>query len=121
MARTSSFEDDMDPVVYPEVLVNEGNPWNPSSNSVRIPLSGYYYIYIGGACHPFSKMYTCLELNGIQQMGLSHWSFSHDGVETQGRSAILHLSAGDVLTMINTHGCYSDEGRQNMFIGFLIY
>ena len=111
----------MDPLVYPEVIVNEGNPWDPSSNSVISPFTGYYYIYIGGATKPFSQMYTRLWLNGIQQMGLSHWSSSQDGVETQGRSAILYMSAGDVLNMTSSHGSYSDEGRQNMFIGFLIY
>ena len=121
VARTSSFEDDMNPVVYPEVLVNEGNPWDPSSNSVTSPFSGYYYIYIGGAVHPFSPMYTRLWLNGIQQLGLTHEGPHQNGVETLGRSAILYMSEGDVLTVTNTHGSYSDEGRQTMFIGFLIY
>ena len=110
----------MDPLVFPEVNVNEGNPWDATSNSVISPFSGYFYIYIGGATQPFSQMYTRLWLNGIQQMGLSHWSSSQDGIETQGRSAILYLSAGDVLNLTSSHGSYSDEGRQNMFIRFLI-
>ena len=31
----------LDSLVYPQVLVNEGNPWKPSSKSATSPLSGY--------------------------------------------------------------------------------
>ena len=122
VARTTSSSGSMYPVRYDRVLVNLGNSWNPSSNTVTIPRTGYYLLHIGhggGLYRRFS--YLSLHVNNVREFSLRHLSTNHNGVDTMSRSGILHLSSGDQVNTRCDHGLYSDRGLQSIFIGLLLY
>ena len=122
VARTTSYTSHMNPVTFDRVLVNLGNDWNPSTNTVTIPRTGYYFLHMGGAAGPTATAYLYLNVNNRMQFGLMHWSYNQNGVDTMSRSGILHLSSGDqVKITCDYSGFYSDAGLQTIFIGFLLY
>ena len=122
VARTTSSTTGMNPVTYNRVLVNLGNAWNPSTNTVTIPRNGYYFLHIGGGVRPSLATYIYLYVNNSIQFNLRHFSYNHNGVDTMSRSGILHLSSGDqVKISCGSNGFYSDGGLQTIFIGFLLY
>ena len=122
VARTTSSTTSMNPVTYNRVLVNLGNAWNPSTNTVTIPRTGYYYLHIGAGVRTGTGSFIYLDVNGIQQFRLAHWSTSHNGVDTMSRSGILHLSSGGLVKIrCSSSGFYSDRGLQTIFMGFLLY
>ena len=123
VARRTSFTGQMDPVVYDEILVNVGNPWLQQANVVMIPTTGYYYLYLGAGVFPSANMFMGVYMNSVSQFGLGRWSTNQNGIDMISRSAILHLTAGSLLSVRCTSngGAYSDDGMQSIFIGFRIY
>ena len=122
VARTTSSSSRMDPVTYNRVLVNLGNAWNPSTNTVTIPRTGYYFLHLGGGVRPGLSIYIYPYVNNSMQFSLMHWSSNQNGVDTMSRSGILHLSSGNqVKISCGSNGFYSDGGLQTIFIGFLLY
>ena len=121
VARTTSYTTSMNPVTYNRVLVNLGNAWNPSTNTVTIPRTGYYFLHIGGGVRPSTYTYIYLHVNNSIQFGLMHYSSNQNGVDTMSRPGILHLSSGNQVKITTNTGFYSDRGLQTIFIGFLLY
>ena len=122
VARTTGSTSTMNPVTFNRVLVNLGNAWNPSTNTVTIPRTGYYFLHIGGGVRPSTYTYIYLYVNNSMQVGLMHYSTNQNGVDTMSRSGILHLSSGaQVKITCDSSGFYSDGGVQTIFIGFLLY
>ena len=112
----------MDPVTYDQVLVNLGNGWNSSANTVTIPRTGYYFLHVGAGIHSGFSSVIYLYVNNNRQFRMLHWSNNQNGVDTMSRSGILHLSSGDQVKIIcDSNGFYSDGGLQSIFIGFLLY
>ena len=52
VARTSNFVGPTQFVPFETVLVNVGNAWNSSANTVTIPHSGYYLIHFSTGLQP---------------------------------------------------------------------
>ena len=124
VARTTSSSTRMDPVTFDRVLVNLGNAWNPSTNTVTIPRTGYYFLHIGGGVRPRTANYIYLLVNSSTQfMVMRGFSLNNqNGVDTMSRSGILQLSSGDqVKVTCYSSGFYSDTGLQAIFLGFLLY
>ena len=122
VARTTGSTTSMNPMTYDRVLVNLGNAWNPSTNIITIPRTGYYFLNIGGGVRPSVYTHIYLYVNNVRQFSLMHYSSNQNGVDTMSRSGILHLSLGDQVKVIcPSSGFYSDGGLQTIFIGFLLY
>ena len=120
VARTTSSSTSMNPVTFDRVLVNLGNAWNPSTNTVTIPRTGYYFLHVGGGVHSGVSIYIYLLVNNSQQFRMRYSSTNHNGVDTMNKSGILHLSSGDQVKITSSTGFYSDGGLQTIFIGFLL-
>ena len=121
VARTTSSSSRMDPVPYDRVLVNLGNAWNPSTNIVTVPRTGYYFLHMGGGVHTGTRSYINLYVNNSKQFSLKHHSTNHNGVDTRSRSGILRLFSGAQVKITCDYGFYSDGALQTVFVGFLLY
>ena len=123
VARTSSFQSPLNSYVhlqYPEVLLNEGGAWKPSSHKAVIPRDGYYFIHVGGGVPSGNETYLNFRVNNVRQFTAAHGSDNHNGTDTMARSGILRLSTGNQLTVDTNGPSYSDKQMQTIFIGFLL-
>ena len=122
VARTISFMGKSTPVVFPTVLVNVGSAWHASSNTVIIPIAGYYYISFGIGMTPNSAVDFNLKLSSKTIFDIHHPSKSHNGISSVSRSGIWKLSSGSVLSLSSDQyrDVFADSGKQTYFIGFLI-
>ena len=122
VARTTSFIGKSTPVVFPTVLVNVGNAWQASSNTVIIPTAGYYYLSFGIGMPPNSAVDFNLKLSSSTIFDIHHPSTSHNGISSVSRSGIWKFSSGSVLSLSSDQyeDVFADSGKQTYFIGFLI-
>ena len=65
VARTSNSTS-MNPLVYNRILVNERNAWNPDTNTVTIPYTGYYLIHYGAGVPAGTRVYHRLYSSGTR-------------------------------------------------------
>ena len=116
-----------DPLVFQRNQTLIGSPFNPTTNSVEIATSGFYYmsLYAG-----LTRDDT-LDVQLISQTGTGtpvviadiYRSTSYNTYEdTIGRGVLVHLKAGDeVRVRINAvSAVYSDAAEQTIFSGFLL-
>ena len=122
VVRTSSLTGRSTPVVFPTVLVNAGNAWQPFSNTVNIPATGYYYLSFGIGMPPHNAVDFNLKLSSETIFDIHHPSTSHNGISSVSRSGIWKLSSGSVLSLSSDQydNVFADSGKQTYFIGFLI-
>ena len=123
MARTSSFDGMVDPVQFPVVLVNEGNAWQTTSHTVRIPIQGYYFLHIGGGIHTGNAMRLNIFVNNVRIMSTGRYVAASNDIDMTSRGGVLLLNAGSELKITSTFadgGAYSDQMMQTVFIGFLL-
>ena len=126
VARTSNQAGPTNLVTYDTVLVNEGDPFDPSTNAVTIRTTGYYLVHLSVGLLPGHGTWYGLNLNGTRQHYIVRNSPMYtNGIDTIGRTMVKYYEAGDVLTMSNHKGApstmYSDERMQTAFCGLLIY
>ena len=122
VARNTPFTGAPDPVVYPLVLVNAGNVWDPATNRVNIRQTGFYFIHLGGGIRAGTNIGLRLYVGNTMRLALREYNTNRNGVDTTSRSGVLHLTSGSVVRVnsLNT-GAHSDAGLQTIFIGFLLY
>ena len=117
----------VDYVAFDIVYVNEGNSWNPTTNSARIPQRGVYLIdlstYLCGAPgNGNENVQVMLNNDVVIQLRLNATGLN-DCI-SRSRSSMLQLQAGDSLRIrIPTHGsCYVSYSKiHHSFTGFLLY
>ena len=120
VARTTSLNSSSYPAPFPMVLVNQGSAWNPSTNQVTIPRSGYYYLHISQGV--IQRQSVFMWFQGLSYgIGIYRSSGYQNGVDTLSRSAILDLRSGTKIRIWIENGCYSDSLMQTSFSGFLLY
>ena len=116
-----------DPLVFERNKTLIGSPFNPTTNSVEIVTSGFYYmsLYVG------VTRVDIVDVQIISQTGTGtpvvianiFRSSSYNIYEdTMGRGVMVHLKAGDkVRVRINgVSAVYSDTAEQTIFSGFLL-
>ena len=111
----------MNPLVYNRILVNEGNAWNPDTNTVTIPYTGYYLIHYGVGVPARIKAWHELYLGGTLITALDRQSKVHNGVDTIGKSIVRRFRAGNVLKLVTRHNTFSNANMQTAFMGLLLY
>ena len=109
----------MSPVVFDKVLVNEGDVWNPATNKVKIPYTGYYLVHFGGglpaATQMLHYMWTEDPISGLVV------DKTHSGIDTVGVTKIRRFVAGEELMTSTYKKLYSDALMQTTFMGILLY
>ena len=120
VARTSNSTS-MDPLVYNRILVNEGNAWNPDTNTVTIPYTGYYLIHYGGGAPARTRVQHYLYSSEMTVTNLLRWSHAHNGVDTLSKTIIRKFAAGRVLKIKTDFDTFSNCQMQTIFMGLLLY
>ena len=119
VARTSNSTS-MNPLVYDRMLVNEGHAWNPSTNTLLIPYTGYYLIHYGMGVPAGTLVYQYLYSSSNIVTVLYRYSSVHNGVDTISKTLIRRFIAGSVLK-ITSHGNTFSSQMQTTFAGLLLY
>ena len=109
----------MYPLVYDRILVNEGNAWNPDTNSVTIPYTGYYLVHYGGGI-PNTRMFHELYSSESVVSGLVVNSMEN-GTDNLGKTVILRFTAGSVLDIKTQNNTFSNVQMQTTFMRLLLY
>ena len=109
------------PFVFDDILINQGNGWNKTTNKYLVPLAGVYYIHLttgSDAC------YSKLELmrNGLPVMNVQVETNEISNFVTS-RAIILQLKKYEQLCIRLPSGyrVKSDDNKQASFSGFCIY
>ena len=118
--RTSNSTGDQNPLLYNRVLVNEGNAWNPDTNTVVIPYTGYYLIHYGGGAAG-TEVYLQLYSDTTTVTLLYRESTVHNGVDTMSKSIVRRFTAGNKLKIRTFYNTFSDSNMQTTFMGLLLY
>ena len=63
----------MVPVSFEEVIVNEGDGWNPVMYKISPPIAGIYYFLFGTATISNNKAEMDLHINGVSQFVAAVW------------------------------------------------
>lgn len=109
-----------DPVTYDMWLVQQGV--SQSSNTIQIPSSGYYYVYISAGVQARSTVYLSLFRNSELLFGLRRQATDHNGEDTIGHGVVVLLNRTDVLKVQSSSGGYSTmSGLHASFFGMLLY
>ena len=111
----------MYPLVYNRILVNEGNAWNPDTNTVTIPYTGYYLIHYGMGVHAGTRGRHYLYSSGNLLTILRRYSNVHNGVDTLSKTLIRRFVAGNVLSIYNEYNTFSNSHIQTTYMGLLLY
>ena len=75
VARNDNWSDSLaqDPVVFNQVVLNEGGGWNRNvSNYFTVPVSGYYLIFMSAGALPNTRVDMRLYQNNVS----NHCSFN---------------------------------------------
>ena len=111
----------MDPLVYNRILVNEGNAWNPDTNTVVIPYTGYYLVHYGGGVGAGTQLWLQLYSDTTKVTLLYRESTVHNGVDTMSKSIVRRFTAGNKLKIKTRSNTFSDSNMQTTFMGLLLY
>ena len=119
VARTNSSAR-KNPLEYDRVLVNEGDVWNPETNNVTIPYTGYYLVHLGAGVQPGTRVTCQLDSSGDIITTLTRNSINHNGVDTIGKTVIRRFSAGTELKIATYTDTFSSDQLQTAFMGLLL-
>ena len=109
------------PFVFDDILNNQGNGWNETTNKYLVPLAGVYYIHLTtGAVDSFSKLE--LMRNGLPVMNVQAETYKISNFVTS-RAIILPLKKYEQLCIRLPSGyrVKSNYHKQVSFSGFRIY
>ena len=120
VARASN-SGSMFPLVYYRIVVNEGNAWNPDTNTVTIPNTGYYLVHYGAGVPAGTRVYHRLYSSGTLVTDLYRYSRVHNGVDTVGKTVIRRFTGSSVLKIRTYHNTFSNSRLQTTFMGLLLY
>jgi hypothetical protein len=109
-----------DTLVFPHVVHNGGNGYNPSTGKFTSPTAGTYVFFVNVNVYSNSYIYLDIVLNGNSKVR----SMSHNSAEylTGTNMAVLQLNKGDMV-WIRRHGgkgYYSNSVPITTFSGFLL-
>ena len=103
---------------------NDFSPFNPTTSTVSIDRTGYYYLHINAGAQAHKAVGMRIVRNGSEVIaGLVRGSTVHSGEDTLGRSAIVRLDKDDTLQveLVGGSAVYSDANRQTSFTGFFLF
>ena len=101
--------------------MNEGNAWNPDTNTVTIPYTGYYLIHYGAGVPAGTYVQHELHSSGTKVTILLRYSRVHNGVDTVGKTVIRRFTGGSVLKIYTGYNTFSNSHIQTTFMGLLLY
>lgn len=107
-------------LIYPHVVSNIGNGYNPSTGKFTAPTDGTYVFFITVVAYGSQSVYTDIVHNSSRKVRtMSHNSASH---QTGTNMAVLPLYKGDSVWVIHWSGAgyYAYDVPITTFSGFLL-
>ena len=97
--------------------------YNSGTNTVTIPVDGFYYVYISAGVQRQQQMRMSVQKNNAILFNIYHLAYS-DGEESLNHGMVVSLRQGDVLKVVGDVNSYfynTKVGYQTSFIGMLLY
>jgi hypothetical protein len=120
-ARTTTLQT-IGNVTFDKMLINVGGGWDACNSRFVAPRDGIYFFSWSSANVRNTTHAVSLHLNNSPTLliELPIASGYYDGSDTASQSALLQLTAGDLVTLRSSTGSlYSDVNYQTSFLGFL--
>lgn len=115
---SSSWEGDI--LVFPHIVTNNGNGYNPSTGKFTAPTDGSYVFFVTVNTNLKKYIYLDIVLNGSRKVRtMSHESASY---QTGTNMAVFHLVKGDSVWVSRHRGnsYYTESVPISTFSGFLL-
>lgn len=108
-------------LVFPVVITNVGNRYNPSTGVFTAPTAGIYVFFVNVHGYSSNDMLTDIVLNGVKQVRTL--SENNPNYNSAGPNlAVLTLQKEDTVWVKHYAGDgYVDNGHSTTFSGFLLY
>ena len=119
--RDGFVQGELYPVEFDNMLINQGNGWNETTNSYLVPLAGVYYIHLTTGTYYFRSKLELMR-NGLPIMNVQVESDATSTFVTS-RALILRLQKHEKLCIRLPSGymVYSNGNIYVSFSGFRIY
>ncbi|XP_061176741.1 uncharacterized protein LOC133185494 isoform X1 [Saccostrea echinata] len=111
-------------LVFPSVITNEGNGYNPSNGIFTAPVGGMYVFFVNVQSYDSQTIYADIVLNGSTKVRTMAYSYSGspDYYDAGPNMVVLNIHKGDAVWVKRYSGQgYYHEGPITTFSGFLIY
>ena len=110
-------------LVFPKVITNVGNGYNPSDGVFTAPMAGVYVFFVNVQGYSSQSIYVSIVLNGATKVRTSANAAGGDIEEAGPNLVVLSLQTGDRVWVKHWSGQgYStiSDGPLTTFSGFLI-
>ncbi|XP_062590533.1 uncharacterized protein LOC134252108 isoform X2 [Saccostrea cucullata] len=109
-------------LVFPSVITNEGNGYNPSNGIFTAPISGTYVFFVNVQSYDKQTIYVNIVLNGSTKVRTMAWSNGKDYDYDSGPNlVVLSIQKGDAVWVKHHSGQgYYSTGPITTFSGFLL-
>lgn len=108
-------------LVFPEVITNVGNGYNPISGVFTAPTAGEYVFFASIMGDQTQSIYVDIVLNGVRQVRVAVATSNSDYYDAASNLALLTLQREDRVWVSYAAGLgYYDGGRTTTFSGFLL-
>ena len=110
-------------LVFPTVITNVGNGYNPSDGVFTAPLAGVYVFFVNVQGYSSQSIYVSIVLNGATKVRTAAYAAGGDIEEAGPNLAVLSLQTGDRVWIKHYAGQGYDttsNGPLTTFSGFLI-
>ncbi|XP_062574645.1 complement C1q-like protein 2 [Saccostrea cucullata] len=109
-------------LVFPSVITNEGNGYNPSNGIFTAPTAGMYVFFVNVQSNNKQTIFVDIVLNGSTKVRTMAYSYSNDDYYDAGPNlVVLTIQKGDAVWVkyYSGKGYYTD-GPLTTFSGFLV-
>lgn len=112
------------PMSYDIVRFNIGGAWLPSQNTVVVPTSGIYYVFVAiDVCGEYKRAMLWLRVNDKRIIDIKS-TMSDQSEQTRSNGAVIRLDIGDELTVevadVSETCLNGSEDGINSFMGLLL-
>lgn len=119
-SRSSSWNSGT--LVFPEVITNVGNAYNPQTGVFTAPIGGDYVFFVNVQSYDTNSIYVDIVMNGVSKVRTMAYSYNgYDRDEAGPNLAVLTLQKEDRVWIKHHFGQgYYSDGHITTFSGFLI-
>ncbi|XP_062596068.1 complement C1q tumor necrosis factor-related protein 3-like [Saccostrea cucullata] len=105
-------------MVFPSVITNEGNGYNPSTGIFTAPIGGTYVFFVNVQSYGSQNIYVDIVLNGSTKVRIMAFTGNYDAGPNL---VVLNIQKGDAVWVKYYSGTgYYTDGPLTTFSGFLI-
>ncbi|XP_062613748.1 complement C1q-like protein 2 [Saccostrea cucullata] len=108
-------------LVFPSVISNEGNGYNPSNGMFTAPTAGMYVFFVNVQSYHANTIYVDIVLNGSTKVRtLANGGSGSDYYDAGPNMVVLTIQKGDAVWIRHFSGSGYYDGPVTTFSGFLI-